>query len=55
MAGTVFRFASGMIRQGVPAAELRPMADLFTRNASSSVCSSSWTGMVANRRPASRR
>jgi integrase len=27
--GTVYRFASGMIRQGVPAAELGSMADLF--------------------------
>ena len=31
MVGTVYRFASGMIRQGVPAAELGSMADLFTR------------------------
>ena len=30
MVGTVYRFAAGMIQQGVPAAELRGMADLFT-------------------------
>ena len=30
MVGTVHRFAAGMIQQGVPAAELRAMADLFT-------------------------
>ena len=29
MVGTVYRFASGMVLQGVPAAELRRMADLF--------------------------